>query len=174
MSFERKLRIEGLRLITKILVGIDGSENSEKALDEALEIADKFDASVLILNVFQPPPETGYQLNMFAQPQTPGYAQEPAGYQPNMAYSIKDFRKVHEEVLLKATERATKLKPALKITAELKEGDTSSQIVETAINGEFDLIVVGHKGNSEIKELFLGSTSERVAHRAKCNVLITN
>ena len=161
-------------MITKILVGIDGSENSEKALDEALEIADKFDASVLILNVFQPPPETGYQLNMFAQSQTPGYAQEPTAYQPNIAASINDLRKVHEEVLLKATERATKLNPTLKITSELKEGDTSAQIVETAANGKFDLIVVGHKGNSEIREFFLGSTSERVVHRAKCNILITS
>jgi len=155
-------------LITKILVGVDGSENSEKALDKALEIADKFSASVLILNVFQPPPEFDYNLNMNQQPQTSGQPQETMGYQS----IIKEFRKVHEAVLSSATERATKLKPALKITAELKEGDASSKIVETAENGEFDLIIIGHRGGSKIKELFLGSTSERVAHRAKCAVLI--
>src|SRR5665811_1843536 len=54
MSFNRKLSVEELHLITKILVGVDNSENSEKALNYALEIADKFSASVLILNVFQP------------------------------------------------------------------------------------------------------------------------
>lgn len=160
-----KLSVEEPCLITKILVGIDGSENSEKALNYALEVADKFSASVLILNVFQPLPESGYQLNMF---------QQPMDYPSNMAYFIKDLRKVHEAVLSRATERATKLKPALKITAELKEGDASSQIVETAANGQFDLIIIGHSGDSKIKELFLGSTSERVAHRARCAVLITN
>ncbi|MGO8805984.1 MAG: universal stress protein [Candidatus Bathyarchaeia archaeon] len=72
-----------------------------------------------------------------------------------------------------AIERATKLKPTLKITSELKEGDASLQIVETAKNEEFDLIVIGHRGDSKIKELFLGSTSERVAHQAKCAVLIS-
>jgi nucleotide-binding universal stress UspA family protein len=158
-------------VITKILVGVDGSENSKKALDKAVEIADKFDASVLILNVFQPPPEFAYNLNMFPQPS--GNPQEPTSYQSNMTSSIKDLRKIHEEVLSKAIEKATKLKPTLKITAELREGNAASQIVETAANGEFDLIVIGHRGDSEIKELFLGSTSERVAHRAKCNVLIT-
>ncbi len=71
-------------------------------------------------------------------------------------------------------ERATKLKPALKITSELKEGDASLWIIETAENGEFNLIVIDHKGDSKIKELFLGSTSEQVAHQAKCAVLITN
>ena len=154
-------------MITKILVGVDGSENSEKALDKALEIADKFSAAILILNVFLPPPEFEFNLNM--NQQVPEQTQGISGYQT----IIKDFKKIHEAILSKATERATKLNPALKITAELKEGEPSSQIVETAANGEFDLIIIGHQGDSKIKELFLGSTSERVAHRAKCNVLIT-
>jgi nucleotide-binding universal stress UspA family protein len=156
-------------LITKILVGVDGSVGSEKALDYALEIADKFSASVAILNVFQLPPEVEYPPNMAQQIPSSGYSQTPTGYSPNVASIVIDFRKVHEAVLAKATERATKLKPNLKLTAELKEGDAPSQIVETAANGEFDLIVIGH---SKSKEFFLGSTSERVAHRAKCAVLI--
>jgi nucleotide-binding universal stress UspA family protein len=153
-------------------VGVDGSENSEKALDYALEIADKFSASVHILNVFQPPPEFGYQLNMFQQSPASGNPQEPVGYQSSIGSFIKDLRVMHEGVLSKAVDRATKLKPVLKITGELKEGDAPSQIVETAANGQFDLIVIGHRGDSRIKELFLGSTSERVAHLARCAVLI--
>jgi nucleotide-binding universal stress UspA family protein len=164
MRFIPKLSVEESCLITKILVGIDNSENSEKALNYALEIADKFSASVLILNVFQPPPEFEYQPNIL---------QQPIDYQSNTASFIKDLRKVHEALLSKATERATKLKPDLKINAELKEGDTSSQIVETAVNGQFDLIVIGHRGDSKIRELFLGNTSEKVAHTARCTVLIT-
>ena len=160
-------------MITKILVGVDGSENSEKALTYALEIAEKFSASVLILNVFQPPPEVEYQIGMFQQSSTSGYSGEQMGYQSNMGSFIKDLRKIHEAVLNGASERAVKLKPALKITSELKEGDASSQIVETAANGQFDLIVLGHRGNSKIEELFLGSTSERVVHQAKCPVLIS-
>ena len=159
-------------MITKILVGVDGSQDSEKALDYALEIADKFSASILILNVFQPPPEFGYQTNMFSQYPASGYPQDTIGDQSNMSAFIKDLRKVHEAVLSKAAKRAIKLKPMLKIFTQLKEGNTPSQIIETAANGGFDLIVVGHMGESEIKEFLLGSTSERVAHQAKCAVLI--
>ncbi len=164
MSFNRKLNLREPSLITKILVGVDGSENSEKALDYALEVADKFSASVLVLNVFQPPPDFEY-LNMFPKPQASGYPQESIDY-PSV---INDLKKMHENVLSKATERATKLKPALKITAQLKEGYPPSQIIETAANSEIDLIVLGH---SKTKELFLGSTCERVAHHAGCAVLI--
>jgi nucleotide-binding universal stress UspA family protein len=153
-------------------VGVDGSVGSEKALDYGLEIADKFSASVLILNVFQLPPEVEYPPNMAQQIPSSGYSQGPMVYSPNLASVIMDFKKVHEAVLFKTLESAIKLKPNLKIASELKEGDVSSQIVETAANGEFDLIVIGHRGDSKIKELFLGSTSERVAHRAKCAVLI--
>jgi nucleotide-binding universal stress UspA family protein len=168
-ELQTQIKRRGNTLLTKILVGVDGSESSEKALDTALEIADKFSASVLILNVFQPPPEFEYNLNLSPQPSGYGNSQATMNY-PSI---YEEFRKIHEAVLSKATERAIKLKPDLKITSELKEGDASSQIVETAANGEFDLIVIGHRGDSKIKELFLGSTSERIAHRAACAVLIT-
>lgn len=160
-------------MITKILVGVDNSEYSEKALDYALEVADKFSASVLVLNVFQLPPEVEYQPSMGQQFPTSGSSQEQMGNQSNVVSFIKDLRKIHEAVLSRSIERATKLKPNLEIMAELKEGDAASQIVETAANGLFDLIVLGHRGDSKIKEFFLGSTSEKVAHTAKCPVLIT-
>ncbi len=159
-------------MISKILVGVDGSKNSEKALDYALEIAEKFSASILMINVFQPPPEFGYPVNIPSQFSTPGYPQDTIGNQPNLSAFIKDLRKIHEAVLSKAAKRAIKLKPMLKITTELKEGNTPSQIIATASDGGFDLIVLGHLGESEIKEFLLGSTSERVVHQAKCAVLI--
>ena len=99
-------------------------------------------------------------------------AREKMGYQSNMTSFIRELRKMHEAILSRATEKATKLKPTIKITFELKEGYTPSKIVEAAADGEFDLIVLGHRGDSQIKELFLGSTSERVAHQATCPVLI--
>ena len=161
-------------MITKILVGVDGSRNSEKALDYALDIAEKFSASILILHVFQPPPEFGfgYQANMLSQYSASGYPQDAIGGQPDLSAFIKDLRKVHESILFKAGERAVKLKPMLKITTELREGNTPSEIIETAAKGGFDLIVVGHMGESEIKEFLLGSTSERVVHQARSAVLV--
>jgi nucleotide-binding universal stress UspA family protein len=109
---------------------------------------------------------------MFSQSPASVYPQDTIGDQSNMSAFIKDLRKVHEAVLSKAAKRAIKLKPMLKIFTQLKEGNTPSQIIETAANGGFDLIVVGHMGESEIKEFLLGSTSERVAHQARCAVLI--
>lgn len=152
-------------------MGIDGSEKAQNTLDYALEIAEKFSASIHILNVFELPPEYSNQPGMF-QATASGISQDQIGYSANLISFRKELRVIHEAILSRAADRATKLKPNLKITAELKEGDSPSQIVETAANGQFDLIVIGHRGDSKFNELFLGSTTERVAHRAKCSVLI--
>ncbi len=159
MNLEMGLHIEETGLIGKVLVAVDGSENSDKALDFALDLAEKYSASVLILNVFPSPPV--YR-----------YTNESASYQANVSAFVKDLRKFHEEVISKAAERATKTKPEMKITTELKEGDPPSLIVETAYQDHFDVVILGHRGWSRVQEFFLGSTSERVAHLARCTVII--
>ena len=40
----------------KILIGVDGSEHSKKALAEAIKIAEKFEAEITVINVFYPSP----------------------------------------------------------------------------------------------------------------------
>ena len=159
MNLHINLQIEETALITKLLVAIDGSANSDKALDFGLDIAEKYSASVHILNVFQ-------------LPAIYGYPDEPFGYQANMTSFIKDLRKIHETILSKASARAIKAKPDLEITIDLQEGDPASQIVETAKQNNVDAIVLGHRGWNRIQEFFLGGTSERVAHLAQCTVFI--
>jgi len=51
--------------------------------------------------------------------------------------------------------KAIKLKPMIKITTELKEGNTPSQIIATAAEGGFDLIILGHLGIAKSKNSFL-------------------
>lgn len=41
-----------------------------------------------------------------------------------------------------------------------------------ARDGNYDLIVMGHKGHSRLHEYLVGSTTDRVAHLAPCSVLI--
>jgi nucleotide-binding universal stress UspA family protein len=146
-------------LIKKVLVGVDGSANSDRALNFGLDLAEKYAASVLLLNVFQLPP---FYENL----------DEPLVYSANRAAFIEDLRRLHQGTLAKVEARAKKLKPDLEIVTKLREGEPAAQIVEVAKEGGFDLVVVGHKGWGRMKEIFLGGTSERVAHLAECAVLI--
>jgi len=147
-------------LLRNILVAVDGSENSDRALDFALDLGEKFDSAILILNVSE-------SVTMGAVPE------EPTAYSSGgMAVFAKDLRKIHEEILSKAVARAKKIKPNLAISSMLREGDPAFEIVNAAKEGGFDVIVVGHKGLGRMKELFLGSVSEKVAHLAPCPVVI--
>ncbi len=147
-------------LLKNVLVAVDGSENSDRALDFALELGEKFNAAIMILNV-------SGSLTMGAVPE------ESTAYSSGgMAAFAKDLRKIHEEILSKAVARAKMVKPSLAISSMLREGDPALEIVNAAKEGSFDVIVVGHKGLGRMKELFLGSISEKVAHLAPCPVVI--
>ena len=139
-------------------MAIDGSEHADKALEFTLDLAEKYSATVTIINVFQVP--------------MPGYLGESFAYPIALADFTKEVKAVHEKILSKALKRAKELKSNLKISTMLKEGRPADEIVETAKEGNFDLIVMGHRGLGKVKEFFLGSVSDRVADEAHCPVLI--
>jgi nucleotide-binding universal stress UspA family protein len=146
--------------IRNILVGVDGSENSDRALDFALDIAEKFNASITILNVSE-------ALAMSAVPQ------ESSAYSgSNTAALGKDLWKFHDEILGRSVARAKAVKPNLSISSMLKIGDPALEIVNTAKESGFDVIVIGHRGSGKKKELFLGGISEKVAHLTPCPLII--
>ncbi len=147
-----------ISVISKVLVGYDGTSSAERALEFGLDLAEKFGAEVVLVNVFELP--------VYGSPDDPFAVTE------GLSALIKDLRESHAGILSKGAQRADQLRPALKVTTQLLEGNPAEQIVETAKIGGFDLVIVGHGGESRVREMFLGGTSERVAHRASCAVLI--
>ena len=148
-------------MIHQILVAVDGSENATKALDFALDLAEKFDANLTILNVSDSP-----ALGTVPQDQTSLSTE-------SMTMFSKDLTDIHQEILRKAVAHAKEIKSNVVLTSKLREGNPASQIVAEAKEASIDLIVVGHRGVGRVKELFgLGGISDKVAHLAPCNVAI--
>jgi nucleotide-binding universal stress UspA family protein len=146
-------------LFKKILVALDGSEHADHALECALDLAEKYAASVLSVSVFHPEPLSLDLEPNFTLPQTT----------EQFLISIKAY---HEKVLSESLKRVTKLKPKLNISTKLMKGRPADEIVEEAREGNFDLIVMGSRGVGGISQLLLGSVSDRVADHAPCPVLI--
>jgi nucleotide-binding universal stress UspA family protein len=90
----------------------------------------------------------------------------------NMSILGKDLRKIHEEILSKAVSHAKSVKPDLVVSSILRDGNPAVEIVNVAKDNGFDAIVIGHKGSGIVRERFLGSISEKVAHLAPCPVVI--
>ena len=148
-------------LISKILVPIDGSEHSDRAVNYALDLAEKYSAEIVLLSVAQPFVATG-----------PMFVTQPMMPPESTIIYVKGIETAHEKMLAEALKKAKEIKPSIKISKILVNGRPADKIVEIAKEEKFDLIVMGSRGLGGIKEFFLGSVSDRVADQASCPVLI--
>jgi nucleotide-binding universal stress UspA family protein len=137
----------------KILMAHDGSEHADKALDRAVEIAEKYNASLSVIMV-----ATGFL------PLTEGVTPE---IQAAMAESILKNAKL---VLSRSMERVS----SKGVVAEsiIEQGRPQDVILATAESIKADMIVIGSRGLHGVARFFLGSVSSTVADHAKCDVLI--
>ncbi len=147
-------------MIQNVLVAIDGSENSNRALDFSLDLAEKYGAAVRILNVSESPA-------MGAVPLEPTTISG-----ESMVVFAKDLQRFHEEILNKAVVHAKEIKPNVVVSSKLREGDPALEIVGESKDEGFDIVVLGHHGLGRVREIFLGNISEKVAHLAPCPVVI--
>jgi len=129
--------------LSKMLVGVDGSRNSTKALEYAVKLAEKMGSEITMLNVQE------HRLHKAS---------------PEVAEELGD------KIFSKASDAIGKQK--LKIEKRLEIGVTSDKIFEVAEKGNYDLIVLGSRGLGTVKRFLLGSISDDVSHKAKCSVLI--
>jgi nucleotide-binding universal stress UspA family protein len=137
-------------LFEKILVPLDGSDHSIKALKMAIQIALKFSGKIALIHV--------YSIGGLTVSPTP------------VREFIEAIRKVGASILTDG-EKQVKAE-GVQVETLLIEGHAVEQIVKTCREKNFDLIVMGARGLSKMKEMFLGSVSDGVTRHACCPVLV--
>lgn len=153
-------------MFKKILVAVDGSEHSKRALSYGLELAEKLGGKITLIHVYLTVmPMTSSMDTLSTPPTIPPHAS------PVIAAKLADEVKEKGERILEEAERAVKER-GVSVEKVLREGNAVREIVAVAQEGKFDLVIVGHRGLSKLKELFMGAVSEGVSHRATCPVLI--
>jgi nucleotide-binding universal stress UspA family protein len=140
--------------IQQILCPIDFSEFSRHALDHAVAIARRYDATITVFNVCALVPATAYAPGT---PMLPVSVPTPGDLDALLA-SMKRF--VETEIGATASMRF-----------EIGEGDAAAEILDRAMAIPCDLIVMGTHGRSGFERLVLGSVAEKVIHKAACPVL---
>jgi nucleotide-binding universal stress UspA family protein len=135
----------------KILVPLDGSKNSIRGLDMAIHIARQSHGIITALSIKS----------------VPGiYAIHPLGFLD--FNSMSEIKKTLDEAKVRAA------KKGIQLTGKAIAGDPGYDIAKFANNKKngIDLVVIGARGRSSAKELFLGSVSNYVLHKSKKPVLI--
>lgn len=147
---------------TRILVCVDGSESSIKATDYAIEMAGKYDAQLIALNVVVSQLGYAYSSGAF------GLVATPSAVNDILDKSKQEAKRWFDDVEKKAAAQGVKLK------VEMIASPTSvvPAIVDYAEKNRVDLIVTGTKGRSGFAKLLLGSVAAGVVTYASCPVMI--
>jgi nucleotide-binding universal stress UspA family protein len=153
-------------LFNRILVPFDGSEHSVKALETAVQIAKRFDSKITLVHV--------YSVNVapiiVPEPTTLTPSKIPV-MAPGEVTKMVDAAREMGRKLLSEGEGKTKSE-GIEVESVLKEGNTVQEIAKLAKECNSDLIVMGVKGVSKLRELLVGSVSEGVIKHAPCPVLV--
>ena len=133
----------------KILVPVDGSDSSERALDRASELAVALKAKLIFLYVAN--------VNQLAV---------------NSCLSaelLEAMNKAGDVILTHAEERVSE---SIETERVLETGSPASAIVDVAEECEADMIIMGSRGLGLVKGVLLGSVSQYVVENAKCAVMV--
>jgi nucleotide-binding universal stress UspA family protein len=136
----------------RILVPLDFSLTSLRALEAALPLAMRSGAALYLLNVVEPNPyAAGMDGAMLVTPDA-----------ARLRESRKQLPRVAEHFVPES----------IPVTSLVLRGRAAGVIVETALQNRVDLIVLSTHGHAGLDRLLLGSTAEQVVRHAGCPVLV--
>ena len=140
-------------MLKTIAVGTDGSETAAKAVDFAIDMAERYGSELVIASSYRPVSEDRLRREKAEAPQDIQWAINPS----------EDVDATLREVEERAKERG------LSTVSEAREGDPAEVICDIAEHHNADVIVVGNKG---MQRKILGSVPNSVSHKAPCSVMI--
>ena len=136
-------------LYMKILVPLDGSVYSEKALLHACNLAKNYQSNLVLLYVV----EKSLSINLLDRNEY-----------------LEILRRFGNNVLLKGKRITTEQGIDSKII--MKEGNIVNEIIKLAKNEKCNLIIMGNKGLGATARFFLGSVSNKLANSSPCSIMI--
>lgn len=139
-------------MFSKLLVPIDGSDNSFRALDHAIFLSKKISAQITALRVMEHLPLV--------------YVQS----QRTMDTILSKYLEESESILKKSRDIGEK--NGVRIESKLRKGDAASNILNYSKKEDYDTIIMGRRGTGTLRQLVLGSTSTKVLNHSDCTVVI--
>jgi nucleotide-binding universal stress UspA family protein len=134
--------------VGRVLVGVDGSPASERALAWAVDEADRRDAELVLVHAWQYP----YELTS------------------ERFDRGRDLARVDAATLLEQQVAAVRERRAAPVGERLVEGSAAEVLLDASDIA--DVVVVGSRGRGGFRSMLLGSVAQSVAAHATCPVVI--
>ena len=140
-------------MIKTIAVGTDGSETADRAVDFAIDMAERYGSELVVASSYRPIREDRLRKDKEEAP-------------ADIQWSINPTQDV--DATLRAVEERARGR-GLRVTSEARMGDPADILCEIAEQHDADVLVVGNKG---MQRRVLGSVPNSVTHKAPCSVLV--
>jgi nucleotide-binding universal stress UspA family protein len=140
-------------MVETIAVGTDGSDTASRAVDFAIDMAERYGSKLVIASSYTPVPEDRLAKEQADAPQEIQWSINP----------MEDVESILREVEEKAKERG------IRTVSEARQGNPADVLCSVAEDQGADVLVVGNKG---MHRKFLGSVPNSVSHNAPCSVMI--
>ena len=147
----------------KIMVCLDGSKHSEKALSQAIQIAKKFESKIILVHVIEP----SVVFSTMQNPSEPYWGSISA---PLLQNSLIQEQEEGNKILTKNSHILKK--EGISFDIVLLLGNPSEEILNFSKKKKVDFIVVGSLGKGMLSRVLLGSVSTSISQRANCTVII--
>ncbi len=137
-------------MISRILAAIDGSKTCHRALAVAAEIAQKFDAELVLIYVIR-------------DMQLPDGVKKMADVELVQETRLTAMQTIAQGILNDCVEMA-KSAGVSNIKTEIRPGDPAGAIIRFAEGRNMDLIVLGSRGLGDLEGMLMGSVSRKVTN----------
>ena len=138
-----------------VLVLTDFSKDSDEAVRAAIDFAKKYNSRLTVLNVVRDIPNLTFVL------------------------SDSEYHRLERKLEVHAEEQFDKMETAIPELAEIeykrkiRKGTPYISCLYEIENGNYDLVVAGSHGKSDLKKVVMGSTAEKVLRRSPISVFVT-
>jgi nucleotide-binding universal stress UspA family protein len=149
----------------RILLCVDSSRASQQALSALLTYLSTESAEVTLMHVVETPwVNLGLDRDWFDQG---GETREQRSSETRLE---EEMQSEANEIIQDAVDQLTR--HGLDVTTVIAEGNPATEILGQAEQDEYDLIVIGASGATDMKHRMLGSVSARVTAQAPCSVAV--
>lgn len=151
----------------RLLVPVDGSNASIAAVKKAIEIARSNNSYIKLISVVKSSENKTIERNENLWSAVDGSIVNDIDLEKKLENKyVENSEKLLSQIISRLDFNG------IKVEKEVLIGEPYSKIVEHAKDGNFDLIVMGNRGFSKIKRLFVGSVTQRVISEASSPVLV--
>ncbi|MFC5730851.1 MULTISPECIES: universal stress protein [Nocardioides] len=145
---------------SSIIVGVDGSDDSDRALQWAAEQAHLERRPLVVVTAVAAGATTAANVRGITL----------SGVGAVYAYADDDLLAFGKEVAMDAVDTARRLRPGLEVGAHVTLGDAREVLVD--LSARVYLIVLGSRGRGTVRSKILGSVSATVSRQAACPVVV--